>query len=386
MQDTQWPPKLSPNPFIPTAMQHSLAMPRGSTEREFDYALQLLNGFASSASSVMFSYTAQADDVAVNLTRLLALDAPAQHQGLAITQSPAQLTLVDIIDAPIDLNEQERDIAATALRDQSQCPFKAFAARRLGLKATPIRSDGLSAADRGNLIHRALESFFGENGSSEAISDAEEADLAVAYSAAASVAINSFSTKKKRLYKPALLELEQWRLEALLKEWVTQGEGRTQPFQVQALEYEHSIVLAGLNIHMRLDRIDVVNRQWFIIDYKSSAPTSHNWQAERLFDPQLPLYAVALADNNVCGIAVAHVRPNESTLKALANDNAGINKPLDDDLFTQLIDQWRVQIAGLAEEYSAGRADVEPINPNVCGVCDYSSVCRIFEAGQSRVS
>lgn len=390
MQDNLWPPKLAPNPFIPNGLQHSLGMPRGSSQREFEYAQQLLNGFASSATALVFSYTRRADDVAVNLTRLLKLPnaapyTPATPPNLAPT--PPQFETV--IDAPVAVADDELQLSSTTLVTQSQCPFKAFAARRLGLAALPQRSDGLSAAERGSLLHRALEAFYQQFPSSAAIRAASADTLQQGYNAAAQLAINSLAAKKRRLFKPALLELEQWRLQALIAQWQEVDAYRSHDFTVHALEYEHATTIAGLTINMRVDRIDAVNQQWFVIDYKSGSPVNNNWENERLVDPQLPLYAIALAANNaICGIAVAYVRPNESQLKALATAAAGIDtpKPRTDDNFNTIMHQWRDQLETLAAAYASGDAAVDPINTTICKHCDYRSLCRIFDAEPARAS
>ena len=45
----------------------------------------------------------------------------------------------------------------TALfRDQAACAFRAFAARRLGSQAPEVPQPGLSAAERGTLVHAVL--------------------------------------------------------------------------------------------------------------------------------------------------------------------------------------------------------------------------------------
>ena len=329
LQDSQWPPPLAPNALIPAHLQQTLQMPRGSTERELEYASAMLNGFIQSAGNVVLSHLKAVDDVEVGLSRLIKNSAAMQpHQGLVQPSNVTQLPLEPIDDALISISDSEREIAAGVLRDQSQCPFKAFAKKRLALTAAQPTSEGLNAADRGRLLHRAFEAFFSQHSTDKAVGMLNEDELASSVKAAAKLAISAFPVKQKRLYRPALFELEQWRLEALLTEWLTTTETRS-GYEIQALEYAHTANFGNTTVNMRLDRVDRVNQQWFIIDYKSSVAKSNNWQAERLYDPQLPLYAIALQDKLVCGIAVAHVRPNESALKAIGTDAAGLDKAVD---------------------------------------------------------
>src|SRR5690606_34767025 len=49
---------------------------------------------------------------------------------------------------------------AAIFRDQSACPFLAFARHRLAARAPRIVDIGLDAAERGQLVHHALQEFW----------------------------------------------------------------------------------------------------------------------------------------------------------------------------------------------------------------------------------
>ncbi len=380
MDDTRWPAKLSPNPFIPISLQQQYEMPRGSVNREYYYATAMLNQFAQAADNIVLSYECIVDGVSTSVSRLL--ESQARVISLPIDKpyrvhKPAAFEAIEYEDIPVLSSEHQ--IAASALVDQSHCAFKAFASRRLKLKASLQRSFGLSAMDRGNLLHAAFEAFFTQCRSAESVADLQPDSLDKAIEAAALQAINQFPLAKKRLFNKAFFTLEQQRLQALLHEWLAQGDGRSINYQLAELEYELETSINGLMVTLRVDRIDKINGQWFIIDYKSSSPMSINWQAERLMEPQLPLYAVALTDHKICGIAVAHIKPNETTMNATGNGTAGLDKPLDDTVWQALLVQWQQQIHQLADEYRLGVNTVSPIKPQVCTYCDFNPLCRIFD-------
>ncbi len=87
--------------------------------------------------------------------------------------------------------------------------------------------------------------------------------------------------------------LEQERLARLLNEWLEQEKTRV-PFSVIAIEEKHSVNFAGLNLQLRIDRIDQLeNGELLLIDYKTGSPKLKSWLGKRPDEPQLPLYAVS---------------------------------------------------------------------------------------------
>ncbi len=85
--------------------------------------------------------------------------------------------------------------------------------------------------------------------------------------------------------------IEQERLQRLILTYIEWEKARP-PFSVHALEQEYSLVLSGLAIRVRVDRIDQVEDKKWVIDYKSTLPSSKPWNDERPKEPQLLLYAL----------------------------------------------------------------------------------------------
>jgi ATP-dependent helicase/DNAse subunit B len=186
------------------------------------------------------------------------------------------------------------------------------------------------------------------------------------------------------------LELEARRLTRLVTEWL-QYEATRLDFTVAETEADRPISLAGLTFTVRLDRIDRLNDgTMLVIDYKSGAVTPRSWQLPRPDDVQLPLYAgFAMAKEEELGGFVfakmragdqafaGHVADAGATLFAgLNGTSALIKSPLTAE---RLID-WKQCIEQLAQDFLAGRADVNPRqNPQPCERCDLHALCRIQE-------
>ncbi|MCY3813515.1 MAG: PD-(D/E)XK nuclease family protein, partial [Gammaproteobacteria bacterium] len=46
--------------------------------------------------------------------------------------------------------------------------------------------------------------------------------------------------------------------------------------------------------------------------------------------------------------------------------------------FDELLDQWRETLAGLAAQFQAGDAAVDPLRAAVCRRCHLHALCRVF--------
>jgi hypothetical protein len=191
------------------------------------------------------------------------------------------------------------------------------------------------------------------------------------------------------------LGLESKRLTSLVAEWLDYERARV-PFAVIETEIDTEVAVAGLTYKLRLDRIDAVGEgDKIVIDYKSSDKGPNMWAGERPEDVQLPLYATFAIAGGLEGLLIGQVRPSspklsgrvrnaKSTLFAGLSGSSGLVKaPLNE---TQL-NEWRLRIEQLGEEFLAGHAEVDPREPGkTCESCHLQAVCRINENDPMRTS
>ena len=160
------------------------------------------------------------------------------------------------------------------------------------------------------------------------------------------------------------LDLEGERLVLLITEWLRFEQGR-QPFTVLEAEKKTGVSIAGLPLHLRLDRVDRLNDgSLLVIDYKTGDAKAKSWELPRPDDVQLPLYAGFALDGEVGGLVFAKLRAGENgfegrvkaakqSLKAGLSGNSNLaRKPLTQEEMTA----WRNEIETLAKAFLAGDA------------------------------
>jgi ATP-dependent helicase/DNAse subunit B len=282
------------------------------------------------------------------------------------------------------------------LKNQALCPFKAWTDHRLKLKEPAELVVGLSAAERGALVHQALYYLWGLIEDSETLAKAppkrREAWIKEAVSGglrALEADAEQSGVSLRARAGAACLDLEQARLAALMVEWLDTEAQRSVPFEVASREVKASIELAGLTLNLRLDRVDTLSDgRKLVIDYKTGVVQRKALLAERLKEPQLPLYT--LLDQNIQGIAYGRVVAGGDSDFTWLGEGLGLKKSSRgaDDLASQTRDLvepvsdwhalrqlWYERLEGLAEEFMAGHVAVTP-SSDACRYCAYAGLCR----------
>ena len=392
-----WPAAGTTHPLIPIAVQRDAGMPHASPKLDWDLANAMTRRVLASAPEIHFSYARQSEGVEARPSRIvvqvagLAQSLPADLTAAAIPE-PLTVACDDTTQLPYPLREVSG--GATVLTTQSQCPFKAFATARLDAKEWDAAEAGLTAPERGLLLHEVLHSIWGgpPNGIRTYAELAALADLAAFVEGHVVRALQEKMPARAREQMPQrYLEIEGERLVVLITEWLRFEQSRL-PFTVLETEKKTNASIAGLPLHLRLDRVDRLNDgSLLVIDYKTGDAKVKSWDLPRPDDVQLPLYAGFALENEegeVGGLVFAKLRAGEScfegrvraakqTLKAGLSGNSNlVRKPLTQQDMTA----WRDEINTLAKAFLAGRADVNPREyPETCKNCGLQALCRIQE-------
>lgn len=266
-----------------------------------------------------------------------------------------------------------------ALKAQAHCPFQAYARYRLGLRALDVPESCLTASERGLMVHAALFTSWQAIDSQQNLLALAEADLQAIINRSARNALAELSPWRRRLLPKTLLSLERQRLEALLKSWLSL-EAKRPPFRVEQMEKGSDVSFAGRLWRFRPDRIDVLeNGDRLLLDYKTGA-ASLAWQADPLLEPQLPFYAIS-SPWPISALVIAQVTAKGQKMLGLAAEMIECG-PLGQILpaadWSEQCHRWYEQIQGLAIDYLAGKAEVNPVKgQNTCRSCDLMSVCRV---------
>ncbi|MBT4520920.1 MAG: hypothetical protein HOC23_13030 [Halieaceae bacterium] len=394
MQSSQWPAAASPNPLIPVHLQRQLQMPHATPERQWSFASALMRQYTRNAKLLNASYSQLVDGAPELGSTLLEpfdwIDGENEEQRGPASRHQLHMRGLEFVEdnqAPTVCAEELTALAggSAVLEDQSSCPFRGFAMRRL--KAVPLNrfGVGLSAAERGSLLHNALYILWGTLEGSEALTALDDNELAEHIEAAVLSALRSSTSRGRPPISVASRNLERQRLISLLGEWMAL-ERRRSEFVIHAREETIQLSLEQLKITLRVDRIDrLPDGSLLVIDYKSGRCKLRDWLGQRPARPQLLLYGIA-ATQPLAGLTYAQVRKRDcqfigaGKVEAAPGIATDIPKLVGDSMHVEDWDSltalWREHLTRLASEFIAGNARVDPLTPDSCTYCGLQALCR----------
>ncbi|HEU5352221.1 MAG TPA: PD-(D/E)XK nuclease family protein [Terracidiphilus sp.] len=395
-----WPARASTHPLLPLAVQREFSMPHATAMLDLELARTATTRLLASAPVLRFSLARQHEGAETFPSRLI-----REHTGnpqplpgnLLAPPSPAPLAVPFIDKSCIPLAPEHAAAlgGASVLTAQSNCPFQAFAVHRLDAQSWEPAQTGLTPAQRGRLLHEVLHSIARNPPPSGIRSLHDLLDHAGNLPAFVEPHVRDAfpaALKKAVLARMprAYLDVESQRLVRIVSQWL-EFESHRLPFTIEQTELSQTVSPAGLQLKVRLDRLDrLADGSLLVIDYKTSAHKPSEWTTPRPEDPQLPLYAVfALpAKEALGGLAFAQLRTGEPAFAGRLHDAAStLNSSLTrakslvkNPLTADQISEWRATIEDLARDYLAGRADVDPLDPaKTCERCGLHTLCRIAE-------
>ena len=293
---------------------------------------------------------------------------------------------------PVSEQEASRG-GAKLLELQAACPFRAQAELRLGARALEEPEQGIAASDRGDLVHAVLARLWSEIRDHRNLCAMSAADLlAVVRSAiAAETAIAQRSAQGVMRH---LLGIEAGWLEARVLELLQQDRSRS-PFVVESLEQDHRIATGGLDLTLRIDRVDrLQDSSLAVIDYKTGGDAEPDaWLGERPRLPQLPLYAEAVGRERGRRTGFGRVRAGETGLRGTGARDGHHARPEDPTMrswpreyasWTELQAAWERRLRALAEEYAQGDARLAPDPARACSTATLPRCAGSASQGSTR--
>jgi probable DNA repair protein len=385
-----WPRPVAVDPLLPIEIQRRLGMPCATAADCVDEARSIIGAWRAQADELVLSWPRRENDTDVDVTPLMPADAmplapPAPHATRErLAHAAAALAPLADDRAP-PLRAGATHGGARVLELQSHCPFRAFA--QLRLRAEPLEEPqaGLDRRLRGVVLHHALQRFWAELGSQQALlrldHDACDAKVAAAvdHSLAAVLSVGGNA-------RSALLERD-WQRRAIGHLLALERE--RPPFEVVETERELRGQIGGLDLRLRVDRVDRVGGELVVIDYKSGSVRKAPWRGARMEAPQLPLYAVlhpgrpaaiAIAELDAEGAGFMGVAQGEGIIATLVpapefelteDRETGFDWPV-------IKEHWFAWLERLARDYAAGHAEVDPkLAADTCRHCHLDALCRV---------
>ncbi|MFN2646826.1 MAG: PD-(D/E)XK nuclease family protein [Burkholderiales bacterium] len=374
LTDEAWPRDAHPNPFIPIALQKRVGIPQASAESSAALDRRITEEWQRSAAEVVFSHPAKDDDRDLAPSALIAgivqgaLELPEYPRYRDVIFAARKLEPFEDPRAPsVKLGLQRG--GTRVLADQAACPFRAFARWRLGAEAMEEPAPGLDPRDRGKLVHALMREIWTRVRSHSNL----QKDLSSVIAQAAATAVGEMRLEGR------YAELERERLARLAHEWL-EVERRRAPFEIEALEEERELNVAGMQFKSRIDRMDKIERGGHaLIDYKTGMPSPKHWEGPRPDDPQLPLYAVA-APEDLAAVAFARLKPGEMRFMGWSRAEPLLPRVEIYRDWPKLMKEWKAHAETLATGFAQGDAHVDPKEDlKTCRRCDLHTLCRIYE-------
>lgn len=392
MHDGAWPPAPDPNPFLPLALQRQLGIPGATPEGELARARRLLDRLRAAAPAPRFSYATQEGDRELRVSPLISgLPAPREEapeplpRFRSIIHEAARLErIVDAEGTPFEGTEAPG--GTKLFQHQAQCPFRAFATLRLEARPLDDPEPGPDARLRGTIMHRALDLLWRELGSSERLHAIAESELETLLMRTVDSALKGF----EHHYTQRMLEVERERLRRRLREWL-EIERIREHFTVEQIEEERRLTVGALQISMRIDRVDRLSADGrpVLIDYKTGRIEVKDWFGERPAEPQLPLYSMALGEENLAALLYGSLKPGSIGYVGVTDEDAGVMDAKGVRSYAQIRHRdaedwgkqrmfWKDALERLACDFRAGHAAVDPLDPVAsCRYCGLEALCRI---------
>jgi probable DNA repair protein len=364
------------DPILPAQFQRAHAMPHSLPERELEIANKLLAGYQSNATKLILSWPLKEGESDIEASPLIKDIPLAAIDQLVPDHSDLPHWLQQdnhsqlIADKAPPLNRQFEPVSggSSILKNQSTCPFNAFAIHRLAADKIKEPVLGLNAMVRGNILHEVLYRLWGDWKSAERLNDLSHKDLTEQVNRQINAVLTDQGKDHPVLQGLQFKALEQHRLSKLVMQWLELEKNRP-PFEVVAVEQKNSIRLGELDISLTLDRVDSVDNKTVLIDYKTGSVNAKDWQGERPKDPQLPLYALAYS-GAVNGCAFAQIKSNKLKFSGLMDEPFSADLALCDD-WPQQMQDWRGALENLAAEFTEGNSALRVYNKSAFTYQDY---------------
>jgi ATP-dependent helicase/nuclease subunit B len=362
MHSGNLPTSGSIDPVLSANFQRQHEMPFSVPEKELIIAKRLLSSFKENTKQLFLSYPLSDGKTPLEPSSLIKDMELQDVKALVGDMQPAawlkqsdQTELLEESGYAYNPDLEPIRGGSSILKHQSTCPFNAFAIHRLWALDLDEPSIGLEAMDQGSIVHEILFRLWDNWKTSSALMALSAEQLSQKVEATIQAVLLEQAKTHSWLQGENYLALEQQRLSKMIMQWLEVEKQRTS-FEVIDTEQKITMDFGDLKISLILDRLDKVQGQNVVIDYKTGNVSSSAWYGERPKDPQLPLYVMA-SEPMPEGCFFGHLKGTKFKFLGLSKDPiiTGI-KPADD--WQLQIDNWQTALNQLAQEFIQGKASV----------------------------
>jgi probable DNA repair protein len=380
--DEMWPEPARPHPLLGWPLQQELGLEGANSAQDAELARERAASLLARSSNVLILNAAADERGTLRRSPLI--------QQLGIESVAASELLPEPVPAPRVAEEFVPDDVelpplpagdhhggANVLKQQAACGFLAFAELRLRADTPDLLELGLDARERGELVHRALENFWTATRSQSELRALSQEERSRRLNEAIDEAFDRFVSPALG-WSSAYIRVQRERLRRLLLKWLTL-ELQRGPFTVQKREVGTTVPIGPLELRVRPDRIDEVEGGVVLVDYKTGYHAqSSDWDGDRPNDPQLPLYALLTKPGELQAMLFGRLRAgSDMRWQGIATNRSILPRVQIADLDLRR-DEWLTVLTNLANNFAAGRADVNPKDFTLnCKNCGQRTLCRV---------
>ena len=388
LNEHHWPIPHQYNPFIPIKIQHDRHI--STHEKRHLNASKILDKFIHTSPFVTLSYAKKMGEEEIFPSPTLYSFVSSkllEDTNFKYKKNKLNHEFIEYIE---DNTSNKIEVQKTVksgiklLEAQSICPAWAFYEFRLGAKQIEDEDEeNLTTRLRGNLFHKTLEEFWTEYKSSSLVSALNEKELSKKIQ---EITHKNISIEKKN-YPRILSEffnIEEMRLISYLEKWI-HHELKRGDFEVKETEKNIPIHLGCLNFNIKIDRIDEVNQNNIVIDYKSgTTKTLNEWFLNAYGELQMPFYALFASNKPIDAIAIGLINAAKPQWIGIGRDK-DLLQGIKDSTATQyqswddLIGFWRCRIDDAIKSYESGNAAVKFTREKDIAYCQVKPILRLPE-------
>ena len=388
LNEHHWPIPHQYNPFIPIKIQHDRHI--STHEKRHLNASKILDKFIHTSPFVTLSYAKKMGEEEIFPSPTLYSFVSSkllEDTNFKYKKNKLNHGFIEYIE---DNTSNKIEVQKTVksgiklLEAQSMCPAWAFYEFRLGAKQIEDEDEeNLTTRLRGNLFHKTLEEFWTEYKSSSLVSALNEKELSKKIQ---EITHKNISIEKKN-YPRILSEffnIEEMRLISYLEKWI-HHELKRGDFEVKETEKNIPIHLGCLNFNIKIDRIDEVNQNNIVIDYKSgTTKTLNEWFLNAYGELQMPFYALFASNKPIDAIAIGLINAAKPQWIGIGRDK-DLLQGIKDSTATQyqswddLIGFWRCRIDDAIKSYESGNAAVKFTREKDIAYCQVKPILRLPE-------
>lgn len=370
-----------PNPFLPIELLADAGVPEATGEGQLAKAqrvVQALMGTSTDITVSCFEHDDRGSNVGASelfgpwpvATRCNAVWSgfSGNEVGSLNREDYEQETVPEVGD------EERKNLkgGVSVFQNYAAEPFFAFACNRLGAKEFPVPVFGFDPRIQGTMLHLCLELFWTKVRTQDALKAFTSEQLNAEINDAIEKASIRLLYKLQWRYGRRLISLEQARLSSLLGAWMDVEKSREHPFEVVGFESRTEVNVFGVELTVTLDRTDKITlpdkkEYSMLFDYKSGANfTFKRLNAEKLLEPQLPIYATqvmpaALGIESIEGVTLAqishkklHLHTRSSFTSKLCGGSAAKNDVCTPSEWEGQVKAWNTALEGMAQGFLAG--------------------------------